>query len=577
MLDLFARDAQVAWQVVPVSAEWEADSGLIGRLEAATVARARHAVASRLSFAVLEHGEAHLAELAVEAEPLEGLLADDEIARLAGLGATLPIGIRDPSRRWRRVLDDWRSHGADLPEPVGVERALELVGDERRPAGSTIALVAAALREGLEATVRTLPCVVAHDGRRLVPPGSAAAVALSVGTTPLAEELGLTTLLHPAHLAPADGAPEVLAWLRESGALLDGSDDGDVVRRLAAAGRSGPSLESALTDGQLRALRDAFERIPREDAVRLGPDVGRAIRLESYTYDAQGRRKAGTAGPADSYLPRAIDTGRDSFAAAAGTVAGLTWVSDGYARSLRSEAGRGGLGALRFLRLLGAETAPRLRRHPQLRRRYQDDPRRGLSPWAAGAPAARVRAMRERGAEYTLDDLHSPDLLGVITDIAEERRAWRRRQRAGALLAALGRAWDRRLSDVAEVDAAEAYHRWRVRGRVPAFWLASAGDVAWLDDESGTPRKPSELRLRTPGAEAIYGPGAPDYLRREFEGRPALLTALGVSGDPTRADLVARLRELRSDSPPSDDQRRDAHLVYHALARSLDREPRTPT
>lgn len=572
VLDLFARDPQAAWRVLPVPDDEEDGSGLIEGLEAAAVAKARRLVAARLSFAVPEHGQVALSALAVEAEPLEGILREDETARLAGLGATLPMAVRDPAGRWRLVLDDWRSHGADLPEPVGVERALEIVGDAGRPAGSTIALVAAALTEGLDAVLLTLPCVIAHDGQRLVPPDRASPVALSVGTTPLAEQLGLTTRLHPAHLAPANGAPEVLAWLGKCGALLDGFDDGDVVRRLAAAGRSGRSLDSALSDGQLRALRDAFERIDREERVRLGPDVGSAVRLETYKYDADGHKNPGTARAADSYLPRTIDRERDSFAAAAGPVPGLTWVSDSYARTLRSEAGREGLGPLRFLRLLGAETAPRLLRHWRLRRLYQNDPRRGLSAGVYGSPPARTQAMRERGAEYTLGDLDSPDLLAVIADIARERQAGRRRQRASALLAALGRAWDRRLSDFAQVDAAEAYHRWRVVGRVPAFWLARAGNVAWLDDESGTPRKPSELRLRTPGAEAIYGAGATDYLRREFEGRRALLSALGVAGDPTRADLVGRLRELRSDSTPSEEQRRGAALVYHELARGLGAE-----
>ena len=275
----------------------------------------------------------------------------------------------------------------------------------------------------------------------------------------------------------------------------------------------------------MRALRDAFEHLDPNDAAALGPDVGRAVRLESYTYDPEGQKEPSAARPVDSYLPRAIDRDRDGFAVAAGKSQGLVWLSDRYVGALRSEAGRGGIGALRFLRLLGAETGPRLRPHTQLTRRYKDESRRGLPRLVAEGPAARIRAMTERGAEYTLDDRASPDLVAVITDISRERRGRRRRERAGALLAALGRAWGRRLSDFAEVDAADADYRWVLKGRIRAFWLARAGDVAWLDDERGIPRKATALRVRTPGTEAIYGASSADYLHRDLGSADSSCTA----------------------------------------------------
>ena len=580
VLDLFGRDPQAAWQAVPLpcAGEGEAESGVIGALEAAVVQRARQAVASRLSFPVPGHGHISLSELAVEAQPLEGVLHETEIAQLAGLSATLPIGIRDPAGRWRSVLDDWRSHGADLPEPVSVKQALDVVSDEVRPASSTIALVATALREGLGERLLHLPCVIAQDGRRMVPPAGASATAVSTETVPLAEQLGITTVLHPKHLASTKDARKVLAWLRECGALLDGSDDREVVRRLANAGQSGSFIDAPLTDEQVRALGDAFERMAPRAQAALGPQVGRAVCLESYTYDAEGHKKSDAARPVDAYLPRTIDRGRDSFAVAAGKSRGLTWLSDRYAKTLRSQAGREGIGALKFLRLLGAETAPRLRPHPWLWQRYQADSRRGLSEWVEGGPNARSAAMSERGATYTLEDHDSPDLLAVITDIASERRSKRRRERASALLAALARAWDRRLHEYAEVEAAHDYYGWENKGKICAFWLAQAGDVAWLDDRSGTARTPTDLRVLTPGTEAIYGSNSPDYLHPDLDqpsqpGRRALLAALGVSSDPSRSELVERLRELQRASDTEevspDDQRHESALVYRALAQSL--------
>ena len=582
-LDFFGRDPQAAWQAMPLpcAGEGETASGVIGNLEAAVIERARQAVASQLSFPVPGHGHISLSELAVEAQPLEGVLHEDEIAQLAGLSVTLPIDVRDPAGRWRSVLDDWRSHGAELPEPVSVKQALDLVGDEGRPASSTIALVAAALQVDLDARLLQLPCVIAHDGRRLVPPAGASTTAVSAQTAPLAEQLGITTLLHPAHLDSTNGAPEVLAWLRRCGALLKDSDDREVLRRLAKAGESGDCIDSPLTDEQVRALGDAFERMGPKDQATLGPHVGRAVRLESYKYDAEGHKKPDAARPVDAYLPRAIDRSRDSFAVAAGKSQGLAWLSDRYAKTLRSQAGRDGIGALKFLKLLGAETAPRLRPHPQLRRKYQADSRRGLSEWVEGGPGVRSAAMRERDATYTLEDHDSPDLLAVITDIARERRSRRRQERAGALLAALARAWHR-LSEYAEVEAAHDYYVWEKRGRICAFWLAQAGDVAWLDDQGGTARAPTDLRVLTPGTEAIYGSNSPDFLHPDLDqpsqpNRRALLTALGVSSDPSRSELVERLRELQRASDAQkisrDDQRHESALVYGALARSLSSAP----
>ena len=136
VLDLFRRDSKTAWRAIPLPHSGEKDgvsSPVIEMLEAAVLDKARGVVASRLSFPIPEQGDVNLSQLAVEAEPLEGVLQEDEIARLATLGATLPIGVRDPAGRWRAVLEDWRSQRDDLPAPVSVERALNLLHDGRRP------------------------------------------------------------------------------------------------------------------------------------------------------------------------------------------------------------------------------------------------------------------------------------------------------------------------------------------------------------------------------------------------------------------------------------------------------------
>jgi len=587
LLDLFEHDPQTAWQAVPLPQSEENEtasgSGVIAELEAAVIEQARQEVASRLTFPVPSQGRVGLSELAVEAQPLEGLLDDSEIAQLTGLHATLPSGVRDPAGRWRSVLDDWRHHGADLPHPVSVSKALDLLSDESRSIDSTIALVAAALREGLEdldERLHDFPCVIAQDGRRLPPPPRDGTDVLSTEAVPLAEQLGIAVLLHPAHLAKTNDATAVLEWLRECGALLDDSDDVAVVRRLAQAGQSQNCIEEPLSDEQICSLRDAFERLPQKDRDKLGPRVGHAVRLKSYTYDAEGQKKAGSARPVDTYLPKAIISDQQRFADAADKSKGPVWLSSHYAQALRSPTGREGLGARKFLGLLGAETAPRLRPHPQQQKRYNDS-RRGLSKEVSNGPATRKTAMSKLGATYTLDDHDSPDLHAVITDIARESKSKQRRRRAEALLGTLARAWESRLSDFAEVKAADARYRWNPKGITDAVWLAHAKEIAWLDDESGTARKPADLRVRTPGNEAIYGTDSPDYLHTELvhatpPGRRALLEALGVSTNPSQSELIKQLQELQQtaaagEALPNDLQLK-ASLVYKALAVSLKNE-----
>jgi hypothetical protein len=584
VLDLFERRPTSAWRAMPLPhADIDGTSSkMVKALEAAVLDQARGRVAARLSFAVPGRGRLHLSDLAVESEPLEGVLQATEVARLAQLRAALPNNVRDPAGRWRLVLADWRTHRDDLPDPVSVEQALELLGDDKRPPYRDIALTAVAIREGLDEKLLEVPCVITQDGQRRVPPDHDSAIALAAGAAPLAEQLGLVAQLHQAHAAPTTDATAVLAWLRKCGALLDGSDNTEMLRRLARAGQSGQMVESPLADDQVRALRDAFEHLDVNEQEELGPQVGRAILLTSFAHDAEGQRVPSVARPVDAYLPRAIDRASDSFAVAAGESAGIVWLSGHYARVLRPPEWRSVAGPQAFLRLLGAETAPRLLRHPHLVDRYAYERRRGLPLHVSGGPEARISAMRKLGATYTLEDHESPDLLAAVTSIALEQQGEDRRTRASALLAALGRAWERRLQQHAEVDAVHDNRRWQYEGKTSAFWLAQAGDVAWLDDEDGYARRPIELSVRTPGTEAVYGTESTDFLHSKLDQpiRHAVLEALGVPGSPSRSKLVDRLREIRSadaqDAIPGDQLRHGAALVYRALARDIDSEPEEP-
>ena len=170
-VDLFRQNPEAAWRAMPVgpSPDEGVVSSLVGRLSAAILDSARTSVAEGVAVPVPQEGWLRLGELAVESEFLEGVVTTEETATLLGLQATLPLEARDAGGRWRVVLDDWRAAGADLPEPLGVERALDLFRDKARPVRSTIALAAAAVRAGLDDRLAMLPCVVASSERRVVP------------------------------------------------------------------------------------------------------------------------------------------------------------------------------------------------------------------------------------------------------------------------------------------------------------------------------------------------------------------------------------------------------------------------
>ena len=579
-LDVFSRDPESAWRTMPVpeAIEEENDSPFIQKLEAAIVDSAVRRVASQLSFPIPELGEISLPNLAVEQPPLEGILTDSETAALAKLPATLPYEVRDSRGTWRSVLESWRKAGSGLPDPISVKQALVLLGDETRSVARTISLVAAAVEDGLGQSLLQLPCVIAEDGRHIVPPPEGSPEALAGGRSSLAEELRVVTLVHSEHLRDGKAPQTVLDWLRKSGALLDASDDRVVVRRLAAAGQAGRTLAEPLTDEQVQALRGAFELLDPEEMRRLGPDVGKAILLDGYVYELRGKRRVRRSmkvRPVDAYLSKGIDRDPDSFAVAADRSPGIVWLHDRYARIIRSSAGRQGVGAQKFLRLLDAETAPRLHQHPRLERRFANN-RMGLRREYQGSSSARTHELASRGATFTLMDRDCPHLMSVVKDISKVRSRSKRRKRAGALLGTLGRGWERLYSDFSEVDSANDSQTWRERGRVPSAWLWDAGEVAWLDDESGSPRRPRELRARTPGTEAIYGKGSRDYLHEDLytQVREGALVALGISGNPTRSEMVDRLKEIRDGSDALGELSQseliaEAGVVYKALAASM--------
>ncbi|HEU0130113.1 MAG TPA: hypothetical protein VFQ85_03885 [Mycobacteriales bacterium] len=569
VLDLFAVAPASAWALLPAPAEPDpakthsARPGIVDQIESLLDDATAREIGTRLVLPV-DGRLVHVNDLAVEAAALTGIVGDGEIAALAGLADTLPRTARDADGRWRDVLAAWRGAGHGLPPEVTVADALPLAEDDGRDPQATLALVAAGVGAALYQALARLRCVLLRDSSRTTPPDPDELRVLTGGAGGLATSLGIADELHPSLLADTDDAAAVRAWLEHRHKLVDSDGDADVLRLLADAGNRGLTLDQPLADGQAVALRNGLEHAGQADWQRLGAGIGKAIRLHAVTYGPRGKLENTTARPADAYQPKTIDREPDSFAVAADTTPGLLWIAPRYSAVLRSPLGRAGLGAQRFLRLLGAETSPRLEPHPRLLSRYSD-PRRGLHIDIAGTTSERAQALRDLQASYSLDDHHSPDLQAVLDHIARDRKATRRRQRAAAVLSVLGRSWTS-LADHAQVPAAHDYNGWRLQGPIRSWWLWAAGSVAWLDNAASVPSAPKALRLRTPATVAVHGDDAGSYLHPSFRAvRADVLAHLGVAGEPSTRELVARLEHLRA-SPAALDIAAETAIVYQALA-----------
>jgi len=285
----------------------------------------------------------------------------------------------------------------------------------------------------------------------------------------LAARLGLALQVHPEYLADKADAKIVINALKGAKVLIDEVDSSDAA--LAVLARDGMQERVQLTDTQLTALRDAFERLSEEQQRSLGLRIGRNVELRGRRYNNRGKSEQIWISPADAYLPPAIDHEADSFGRAADRTPGLAWLDTSYARVLKRTGGRRELGAQRFLVRLGAATAPRLTKVLDEFQLYTRDPRLVSPLFRRDRPpiqSLEIEALAQY-ATHLMDDRCSPDLDAVIRHIRADSPAARRRRRGLALLGVLVRAWDRMYAEHQYAKAVSAYNGyWNERGQVIA-------------------------------------------------------------------------------------------------------------
>lgn len=558
-LDLFRIDASRAWAAVPLDEEYAANALSADQLNDALgdrlMTESLLALAERIRLVGGDGAEHPLRDLAFETPDLTDILTDDDIRDLADTPDVVTTANRSGDGRWRDVVAGLADLGATTPALVDVTSAVQLLNKEDRTiefiADLTAAVVAVAALEDAEGEdlaeeLTSSTCLVLDDGRRICPEDACdLGVLLPDDASGLWSTLGIGAQLHHAYVERPRWT-EVADWLHGIDALRRTATDDDALRVLARAGRMDVELPEPLTDNQAHALRAALESVDESMRPGLGAGIGRAIRLEATVYQADGKRSSVFARPADSYF---IEKDKNSWSNAAKKTPRLVWLHRRYSEALRTPAGRAGIGAQKLFRLLGAESVPRMEVLPDNDAYYKQyayhDP--GLWKTAPGSPARRKRQLDEVGAQCTLDDRASPDLEAVLADIAGERNASRRRERANALVGCLARNWDR-LEPHARVAAANPDNGWRDRGDVDAWWVSQAASVAWLANGRGRPAAPGQLRFKTLTNEAMHGADPTLYLAGGYDLPPHrdVLTALGVEGNPPVAALLGKLSEIRA-------------------------------
>ncbi len=591
--DVLERVDHTAWHLIPLPCPpGSAPANLLqDRIRTELLTRARRSLSAELALPVSEGGpDAPLTDFAVEEAALSDVLDDTDIARLGKAPYAFPAAVRDRGGRWRKVLSDWRAAGAaDLRAEVQVMDALSLFSDDEwQDVARLVRLAAVVLEAGHEYALAGRACLVTADGRRLRPQPAEHAFADASGeaTGPL-DVLGVVLDLHPTYAEDNAWTKTVTAWLRRRDCLVRRDDTAAVLKIVSRIGRAGGQLadsDETTEAARLVALQQALGEMPKQLRDPLGPGIGRAILLNGFAYDTDGTEQSHRVKPGAAYLPQALETADgDRFEVAARKTPGLIWVRRSYARSLLSAAQAGGLSRTAFLRLLGVADAPRLTPVHEVNyqadtKTYPGDPRLGLARNCRWSVADRRFQMMLKGADHTLDDLTSSDLVAVVKSITAEKNVDERRRRTAALLRTLTAPLTS--SDQAVVPMARGHYKWNVTGETAAIWVWRLRETAWLEDSQGRLQPPADLTLRTPDTEALYGPEDPGYLHpaihQALATRTEVLTALGVSGDPDVPRLMERLRELRdrqddddTDADVPDSLRAEALLVYQSLARRL--------
>ncbi|MER8573477.1 hypothetical protein [Mesorhizobium sp. M1374] len=579
---LFRTQPAEAWKAVPLRHEAVAASErwLSDRfLELTDTIRQK---VKRSAVIQVEGAERKLREIVFEDSALTGLIGQGEATGLRPNCVLLPDSCRDPERRWRSVLAELDERSA-----IDVAESISLFDwqDEdlsHRDVRWFIRLAHVAIKEGEEAILGRVRCIVTDDGARIVPPVAeedGEMLLSSRATNALVSRLGLARALHPVYLSRWPPAEAVRKWLEQQEHLVDSPEAEKTLEVIAAVDRGGAVLQ--FRDPELLELRNLFERVPSEMAVRIGPRIGRVIAVEVQSWRERSKQQE-VGRPSVAYLPASIEDRADGWSKAAAETPGIFWIHPRYEKLLQRKGqerddrkSKQWLASRAFFRLLGAEVAPRLFGPGRVEERYGDPAHRII--WSELSDSQRQALQNlSRHATHLKDDWVSPALLAVVNDIAAERKGRNRSVRARALLSTLDREWGRLYSGRVSASAVYSDYTWTIAGTIPATWIAHAMDISWLTSEAGKPQAPRELAVRTPATEAIFGDDSSRFAR-ELDSSSAsspVVSALRVETDPQVTQLLDQLESYRESGEALPQHQFD--LRYAAIAAACNKRDPGP-
>ena len=513
-------------------------------------------------------GMVRIRSLVFESPDLEAILRVEDLETVRPEARALPPAARDGGR-WRDVL------GEILPSPeIGIEEALVLFDHAssraKRPSWF-VELAAAAIRGGhglLADGTRVAPCKEGHG---------CLLVSRELAGTDLVSRLGLAKQIHTAYTTKNAAAQLVRSFLVQQGAFSDVHSADAVLRALA--GRHDEPI--ALGDADLVELAGFLAEASVEVLDSIAEDLGHAVTVDGFEW-VGGEKANGRVVPADAYLPAAMDE-KKGWARAAGATEGIWWIHPRYQKmKALTEVS---IGPQKLFRLLGAESAPRLRRPDTIRNDYSHSIAYGLG-WGA-LPELWVRGKQELAektrywADALTDDWTSPELLAAAEDIADGKVFRDRRDRAAALVRTLERRWSKLYEDRSDTVAVRAYRGWQPIGSLPTTWVARLADIEWLSDcaRSPHPVAPVNTRIRSDANATVYGNDASAYAYElgPHDADSPVVRALQIGGLPHASEHVDALSALRRSGRPESRSSRTRCRCSRSIRSAGSRQPDTTT
>ena len=302
-----------------------------------------------------------LSEIAYEAPELSDILTAEDVSALSPHSRTLPQSSRDPSGRWRRVLDE-----IAVSQVVGLPDLLKGLSGRKFAAKAPQWWVRAAARlvEHHDNDALFGEPIWLTDGNTAVScerlESSARKLVFGANLSSFSTRRHLLPRLHPAYGETTEGQ-QAVNWLAQNAAFSAAPSPEDELEAFAERFAATPEI---VEDAELREIRDLFDQLSERAAERIGPRVGASILVDGTIYK-NGKAQKIKASPTQAYLSKTLDGEHPYWPTAAGKISGLQWIAARYEDQLKTGVGRGkrrrsddgtvSRGARRFLMLLGAD------------------------------------------------------------------------------------------------------------------------------------------------------------------------------------------------------------------------------